>query len=236
MRALQNTFAAAVAAVLLLSPGMAQQSAQDRVPFPHIRVHGDAIITAAPDQAEVDIGVMTQAKTAQEAAAQNARQLEAVMQALRRTLGADAQFRTIGYTVHPIYHHPRDGRPLITGYTASNVVRVTTSVPQAGAAIDAAMQAGANQIHRLQFSLKDEAGIRAQALREAAVKARSKAEALAAGLNLRITRLLQVAETEPQVVHPVRELAMARADVATPIEPGTVEVRANVTLTVEVAQ
>ena len=61
------------------------------------------------------------------------------------------------------------------------------------------------------------------------------AESIAAALNLRIVRVLSVSESSPVVV-PVHGVAYARAESAsTPIEPGTLEVRANVSLVVEIA-
>jgi uncharacterized protein YggE len=52
-----------------------------------------------------------------------------------------------------------------------------------------------------------------------------------------VTRILSVSETSSPV-YPVRDVAFARAETAasTPIEPGTIEVKATVTLTVEIAQ
>lgn len=91
-------------------------------------------------------------------------------------------------------------------------------------------------IQALRFELKDEQAVRAQALRQAASRARSKADALASALNLQIVRVLSVSEAGGPVVVPMREamLARASADPATPIEPGTIEVRATVNLVVEV--
>jgi uncharacterized protein YggE len=100
--------------------------------------------------------------------------------------------------------------------------------------IDTASQAGANRIQNLRFTLRNEAAVQTQALREAAQQARRKADALASSLNLNIVRVLSVEETSPVVV-PVRDVMFARTEAAsTPIEPGTIEVRATVTLTVEI--
>jgi uncharacterized protein len=51
---------------------------------------GTATVSAKPDQAKLDIGVVTQAATAQDAAAQNATQVDAVLAQLRAILGAAA--------------------------------------------------------------------------------------------------------------------------------------------------
>ncbi len=229
-------------AALLVPPGAgaAAQDTPERAPRPLIRVTGEATVSAKPDQAQIDIGVVTQAPTAQAAATQNAQQLEAVLAELRMALGPTANVKTTSYSLHPNYRYPREGGPpTITGYTATNVVQVRLDdLTGAGRVVDLAMKSGANQINRLQFTLKDEQPVRLEALRDAATKARSQAGALAAALGLKIVRVLSVAEGEPVVVRPIPVAAMraAGAGAATPVEPGTIDVRATVTLEVEVAQ
>lgn len=204
-----------------------------------IQTTGEATVSAPPDRARLDIGVTTQAATSQAAAEQNAQKLAATLARLRGVLGQNADIRTIAYSLNPVYRYPREGgQPTITGYTATNIVRATIDdLTLVGRVIDAATQAGANQIQQLQFTLKDEQRVQAQALKEAAVKARQKAEAIADALNLRVLRIVTVSEGGQTVV-PVREVAMAArvADAVqtTPIEAGTIEIRASIGLVVEV--
>lgn len=205
---------------------------------PSIQASGEGRATAAPDQAQIDVGVVTQASTSQAAVEQNARQVDATLTRLRGVLGAGADIKTISYTVQPNYRYPREGgEPTITGYTATNIVRATISdLTQVGRVIDAAAQGGSNRIQNLRFTLKNERPIQAEALREAAANARAKVDTLASALGLRIVRVLSVTESGPTMV-PLREVSFARSDAAaTPIEPGTIEVRATVSITVEVAQ
>jgi uncharacterized protein len=215
------------------------QDGPDRNPRPSIRATGEAIVTAKPDQAQIDLGVVTQAQNAQDAASQNAQRLEAVISALRKALGQGTDIKSVGYSLSPNYRYPeRGGQPTITGYTASNIIQVkTTDLAQVGKVIDTAIQAGANNIQALRFMLKDEQAARTQALREAALKARAKADALASALGLKIQRVLFVEESAQSAPIPIYARAAMEASVAqTPVEPGTIDVRATVTLTVEVTQ
>jgi uncharacterized protein YggE len=148
--------------------------------------------------------------------------------------------KTVSYSLSPNYqYHSSGGEPTITGYTALNVVQVTLDdLGRIGDVIDAATRAGANRVQGIQFTLRDQDAVRAEALREAATRARAEAEVLAAALNLKVLRVLTVEEASPQII-PVRaHMAVARtasaAEVATPVEAGTLELSANVTLTVEV--
>ena len=231
-----------VAVLGLVPTGGWAQEPGDKSYRPTIRVGGEATINAKPDQAELALGVVTQATTGQAAAAQNAQKLDAVLAQLRKVLGSGAEIKTLGYSLTPNYRYPKEGgQPSISGYTASNVVEVKTGdLAQVGKLIDAATQSGANTVQSLRFTLKDEQAAMAQALRAAAVKARAKADTLAAALGVKIVRVLHVDEGG-QPVRPVFAEAMtmrASAESAppTPVEPGTIEVQATVALTVEIAQ
>jgi uncharacterized protein YggE len=120
-----------------------------------------------------------------------------------------------------------------------NVVQVTLDdLGKIGTVIDSATLAGANHLQGIQFTLRDQDAVRAEALRQAATRARAEAEVLAAALGLKVVRVLSAEENSPRVV-PVRaymgapRAAMATAT-ATPVEAGTLDVTADVMLTVEV--
>ena len=213
------------------------QPAQDKTGRPYIRATGEATVSAKPDRAKLDIGVVTEAANAQNAAAQNATQTESMVAALRRSLGQAAEIRTSGYSLTPNFHYPKDGgQPTLSGYTASNTVEIVTNdLANVGKVIDAGTQAGANNVRGLEFQLKDEALVRAQALSEASRKARAAAEAMAAALGLKVVRVLSAEEGgQPQVIRPMA-MAMKVAASPTPIESGNIQVQASVTVTVEVA-
>ena len=228
--------------IIAISHGVAlAQEPVDRMARPAVRASAEAVLVVKPDQAQLDVGVVTQAPTAKAAADENARKVDLMLDALRKLLGQDADIKTISYALTPNYIYPREGgQPRISGYSASNIVQIKTSdLKQVGEIIDAAYQSGANSIHSLQFNLKNDEAVRAQALREAAAKAKAKTEAIASALGLRIIRVLFAEESGPVVrpVYAAMEMADAKAaNVQTPVEPGTIEVRAIVTLTVEVGQ
>jgi uncharacterized protein YggE len=230
-----------IAAVVLLFTSTVDAQQRDSRPRPRsITVSGEATISAEPDQAQIDIGVVTQARTAPEASKENADRLSRVLAEVKKLLGKSDEVKTSGYSLTPNYRYPQGGKPEIIGYNASNTVRIkTTSLDQVGRLIDAAMQAGANNINRLMFTLKDEQAAQLDALRAASAKAKVKAEAIAAALGLRIIAISAVTEGE-RTIQPVFRQAMAArgealAAAPTPVEPGTVEIRSAVTLTAEVS-
>src|SRR3989440_8621042 len=220
-----------LACAVAVAPARAHPSPAS--PVSSIRVTGDAKVTARPDRVQIDIGVSTRAAQSQEAASQNAREVDAVLAAVRKATPA-AVLKTISYSLNPTYqYHPKGEEPTITGYTAVNVVQVTLDdLAKIGTVIDSATQAGANHVQGIQFTLRDQDAVRAEALRQAATRARAEAEVLAAALGLKVVRVLAVEENSPRVL-PVRAYmgaprTMVTAAAPTAVEAGTLDVTADV--------
>ena len=222
---------------LALAPLVASGQSGKEVPAT-IRVSGEAMVTAKPDQADINIGVVTQAPSADDAAAQNAKETTAVLSSLRELLGQMADIKTLNYSLTPLQRFPPNGgTPTITGYSVSNTVHVRTeNLAIVGKIIDTVTKSGANNIQGVQFTLRDDQSTRAQALRQASQQARANSDVLAAALGLHVVRIATVDATPPSI-RPVDmvPLGARAAAVATPIEAGSVEVHASVVLTLEVA-
>jgi len=220
----------------------AAQTGLDRPRVPSVTVSGETSLAADPDQAEIDLGVGTQARNAPDASRENAEKVSRVLAEVKKILDKADEVKTSGYALTPNYRYPsQGGRPEITGYTASNMLRIKmVRLENVGKVIDSAMQAGANNINRLVFTLKNEEAARLEALKQASAKAKAKAEAIAASLGLKIVKIISVTENERSFQPVFRQMA-ARAEVAaapapTPVEPGTVEVRSTVSLVAELSE
>jgi len=209
---------------------------------PYVQATGEATISAKPDQAVIEIGVVSQASNANAASTQNAKQTDAVLGELNSLLGRNKKMATTSYSVRPNFQYPKPGAaPTISGYTATNVVEVTLDdLAQVTKVIDTAMQAGANVVQKLQYRLKNPNGVRAQALREAAEQAKLSAEAIAGGLGLKVIRVLSVEEVVPEEGFAMYKKAAPPAPTTsvppTPLEIGTIEVGVNVIIRVEIGQ
>jgi uncharacterized protein len=229
-------------AVALLACTVSQVNGQQITsPLSSIRVTADATVTAKPERAQIDVGVLTQEKQSQNAVTQNAKQIENVLAALHRLLGPDADIKTINYTLSPDYQYrPIGGKASVSSYTAMNVVRVTVDdLERVGSIIDTATQAGANHVESVRFTVRDPQVLHSQAIREAALKARANADALASALNLKITRTLTVEESGESSAGPpdvsVLESLGTGGPAPTPIQSGSFVITATVALTVEVS-
>jgi uncharacterized protein YggE len=205
----------------------------------YVQAMGEATVSVKPDQAIIDIGVVTQGATAVSAAAQNSKDTDAVFADLRKILAGSQQLKTTSYSVRPNYQYPKPGaQPTVASYIATNVVEVTLNdLTQVGKVIDAALQSGANNIQKLQFGLKNAQAARSQALQEAAAQAKASVEAIAAGLGVHVLRVLSAEETAAEDFGMAKKAPapLAIAAPTTQVEAGTIEVNVTVTLKVEVA-
>jgi uncharacterized protein YggE len=204
-----------------------------------VNVVGDSIIQAQPDTAIVQIGVVTQARNALDAQQQNATKTDAVIRALKAA-AAGAEVKTSGYSLQPQRVYKENQPPTITGYEARNSVTVTTGdLNKVGAIIDAAAQAGSNDVAGISFTLRQDRPARDRALSEATREAVSKAQVIAQALGGRVVRIVEVQEEgfqqRPPMPYQTETFAM-KAGVAaqTPIEVGALDITSRVQLIAEV--
>ena len=136
---------------------------------------------------KVDIGVTTTATTAQDASAQNATQMTAVLNQIRQVLGPAADIKTIGYSITPNYRTASGQPPVLTGYTATNTVEVTAGDSASIVkVIDSVSPVGATNIQSLRFSIADDTPLRLQALSAGGEAGDGHAQAIAGGLGLKV--------------------------------------------------
>lgn len=220
-------------------PASAQPpGSQGRPERPTVTVQGSAEVAVPPDQAVVRLGVLAEGATAAEAQEQVNATMQRLLEAVTRRNVPERAIRTEDLSLYPVYGEtapvPRQGRPAeprIVGYRASNVVSVELEDLEAiGGVIDAGIEAGANQLQGIQFRVRDNAAARADALRRAVDDARGQAEALAQAMGMRLDGVSQAIAGGGSVAPPMPMLRMAEA-ASTPVQPGEVQISANVTIT-----
>jgi uncharacterized protein YggE len=218
------------AVVVLLAGAGAGGAASSAVAQHSIVVTGSGSVSTVPDRAQLSFGVSSNAKTASAALRANAAEMTKVIAAVKSQGIAAADIRTEFVSLSPRYSPNGED---IVGYSASNSVGVTLrNLDKAGGLIDAAVDAGANQINGPNLVRSDANGLYRQALRAAISNARAKAQTIAKASGLALRRITDVVESGgPQ---PLPQAAKSTADVSTPIEPGTQLVEATVTVTFSV--
>jgi uncharacterized protein YggE len=174
---------AILALSVLAAPALAQ------VPPPAISVTGEATVSVAPDQAMIDGGVTSDAKTAREAAEANNAAMAKVLAALKGAGLNDKDTQTSRLSLQPKYAADRaSGAPAtVNGYRASNRVTIKVrDVSKVAGVIDTLVGAGANEIGGINFVVSQASKALDEAREKAIADARRKADiyAKAAGVTL----------------------------------------------------
>src|SRR3954466_3930681 len=153
-----------------------------------ITVTGNGTVDATPDRASFDFGVTTNGPTAAAALSRNASEARAIIAALKKAGIGSSDIQTTQVSLWP---QTSSNGTRITGYQASNSVHVTAALGKAGALVDAAVRAGANNVGGPNLDTADKSGLYDEALKRAIGDAKGKAQAIAAGAGLTLGALVK---------------------------------------------
>jgi uncharacterized protein len=200
-----------------------------------IVVSGTGRVAVQPDVADLRLGVTVMKPTVEGARAEAAATMGAILAAVDAAGVARVDVRTAMLSVQPRYDYRDDRAPALTGYEIANLVEVSVrDLTRLGEIVDATLGAGATSLDSLTFRVADPAPAERQARVLAMTEARSRADVLAEAAGLTIAGVSDIVEGSP--VQPPIPVAKAErmalaADVATPVEAGTLEVSVSVTVT-----
>lgn len=195
-----------------------------------ITAQGAASVASIPDRAELSFGVESQGQTAKAALAANAAEMRRVIAAVKAAGGTG--IRTQSVSLSPRY----DEQNQVQGFVATNSVSATIrEIAKAGALIDAAVDAGANQVYGPSLARGDQGELYRDALKAAVADARASAQALAAASNLALGRITSIVEGGGSAPQPYAVADKAMEAGSTPIEPGTQQTTATVSVTFAVS-
>ncbi|WP_135305328.1 SIMPL domain-containing protein [Haloarcula amylovorans] len=200
-----------------------------------VSVSADATVERAPDRATVTVAAVGRGETAAAARNNLSGDADAVQQALE---DAGANVTSSRFSIHPEYERTETGREQV-GYVAVHTVEAETSdVDSVGSLVDVAVDAGADRVDGITYSLSEETrqDARQEALTTAMDRARTDAETVAAaeGRSVDGVATIQTSDSGRYVVR--AEMATADAGSAggsTVISPGPVTVDAAVQVTYE---
>jgi uncharacterized protein len=189
-----------------------------------VSVSGVGRATLAPDRASFSVGVQSMAPTVAAAVQENNTRVAAVVGAMRKLGATDAEIRTAHVSIYPQQDHQQGREPRILGYQVSNTVTVTRNNPaEVGKFLQAAVDAGANTVSGVNFTVSDPARGREGALQAAFGDARAKAEVLAKAAGRTVGRAIAITEgtaLEPPPRPYMARTAMMEAKADMVVEPG----------------
>lgn len=245
-----KTIAARASGIAILSAGLAMFAASALAadmkappPMPRlITVSGQGEASAAPDQAEISAGVVTQGATAADALAANSRAMTDVFDTLKKAGIPEKSIQTSNFNVSPQYtpYKPDSTEPpRIVGYQVSNNVTVKVSdLKKLGPDLDALVSSGANQVSGVSFSIHDTKALAEEARAEAVKDAMAHAQTYAKAAGLELGRVMAVSEGGGEGPRPMvyNMLAQAKPMAAPPppMAEGEQTIVADVTMTFEI--
>lgn len=200
-----------------------------------LHVTGSAVVTGDPDVAYITIGVETRDLSAEIAAEDNANRMARVFSALKALGLTDKELATSGYNVYSssqVQNRGTQEEVTITTYHVQNRINVTAKdLASIGQIIDAAVTAGANQVHGVRFDIEDKQAMQLQALASAVEQGMAKARVMAQSAGVTLGGLVAMNENYGSYAPVVSTMALrGDASMATTISPGDVEVSAAVNL------
>lgn len=222
----------ALLAACMSIPARAEEKTMERT----VTVSATGSVSAAPDNATIQTGVSSEAKTAREALSKNSAAMNKVIGELKG-LGVDTKdIQTTQFNIEPIHTYPKEGAPpQISGYRAHNMVAVKVrDLDKLGGILDQLIAAGANQMHGITFDVSKAEALKDEARKDAMANALRRARLFAQAAGAEIGEIVQIAEDvsftgpRPGVFHQARA---AMAAEAAPIERGEQALEARVTAT-----
>jgi uncharacterized protein YggE len=223
--------AAITAGTLLAAPALAQV-----IPPAMISVTGEATVSAAPDLAQIDGGVTTEAKTAREASEANNAAMGRVLLALKGAGIEEKDFQTSRLSLQPQSAPNRPGPSAIVSYRASNRVTIRLrDVTKVANVIDTLVGAGANDIGGISFTVSQASKLLDEARERAIADARRKAEIYAKAADVTLGSPLSISEEGSPGPMPYRKMSAGMAASA-PVAPGEETLQVNISVSWAIKQ
>jgi uncharacterized protein YggE len=194
MRARWGPFLVLTVCIALLGSAQMARAARDGA-LPYIEVAGHGSAEAVPDEATFSAGVQARAVQAKDALAQANEVVRRLIEQLKGAGVAERDLSTTSFNVRPIYERNRNNETnRITGYQVDNqlLVRVRDG-DRLGGLLDLAIEAGANQVNQVRFTVSDPVAAHGVARAQAMADARRRADQLAslAGVKVSGVRIIE---------------------------------------------
>jgi uncharacterized protein YggE len=198
-----------------------------------LTVSGNGKVTVVPDVARVYLGVTLTKPTVKEARDAAAKAMTDVLAAIKGLGIADADLQTTGLSLSARYANGSSTK--IVGYVISEQVQVTIrNLDKAGDVVDAATAKGATDVNGISFELADPAKALDDARAAAVTAAHTSGLAMASAAHVTLGAVISISDASaPGPIYYGAATAAPMADVKTPVQPGTQDVSAVVTVVFE---
>ncbi len=229
------------------------QVVKNQKPANTITVSADGKVSAVPDLAVVNIGVMTQGAAATDVKNQNNDKVNKVIAFIKQQGIADGDITTSQISLYPQQSYPvvvpgaaeANNAPKIIGYQGDQTVTVKVHGVNKDQSVlekilDGAVNAGANEVQGLSFAFNDPNALQQQARKLAIDNAKTKAQELAKEAGLNLGKVVSISESNAATPLPYAlnaPLGMgggAAKSIAPDIQPGSQDITESMSVTFEV--
>jgi uncharacterized protein YggE len=192
-------------------------------------VTGKGQVTVNPDLAVIHLGVLTTGSNVTEAQSENARISQNVLESLRQ-LGI-TEISTYQYQIEKVYEY-ENGNRIDRGYSVRNIFEIRMeNMGLVGTAIDTAVYHGANIVESINFEVSDPDNFYQQALNLAVKNAFQKARTISGGIRIMLDPIpVRIIENTAVPIPYSPNIALREGAYTTPIEPGSKQIEASVTV------
>ncbi|NQU77110.1 SIMPL domain-containing protein [Candidatus Falkowbacteria bacterium] len=205
-----------------------------------ITISAEGKVTAIPDIATFNIGIITENKDVAIAQKENTEKMNAIIEELKKLDVDKEDIKTTVYNIYPRYNY-NQGRQTLRGYEVNQSVQVKIrDLDKVGETIGKAGDLGANNVSGLNFTIDEPETLRQQAREQALKKAKEKAESLAKVAGVKLGKLVTFSESGSPSAYPLYGLDFAESDSvgrgggSPEIESGSLDITVTVSVSYEV--
>lgn len=214
-----------------------------------VSVSASGTVSVVPDMAEIAFSIVTEGEDAQAAQEENTGKVDSVLKALKDLGVKEESIMTSDYSISPEYDYDQDPAKL-TGYQVRTSLTVSDQkIGDSGRILSAAVDAGVNDVSGVTYTCSTYDQKYQQALEKAMDAAKEKAETLAAASGLKPGLPLDIQEGyqdtsaryQPSADDYDSDMIMMSKTAsdessAVSMNPGSMEIKASVSVTYELIQ
>jgi uncharacterized protein len=224
-------------AALSVRTGPVAGAPTDTTPAAHtITVSANGKVTVVPDVARLNLGVTITRSTVKAARADAAKSMTGIIAAVKAQGVADKDIQTTNLSLYPQYGS--GSAPKVVGYQISEQIEITVrDLDKAGDVVDTATAKGATDVNGISFDFADPVKVQNDARAAAVTAARASAQAMAGAANVTLGAVVSITDSTPPspIFYGYGGMkAVPSADAATPVQPGTQDLTASVTVVFEI--
>jgi uncharacterized protein YggE len=222
---------------------LVSQNFKSHVPKNTLSMTGEGRVTAVPDLATVNVGVISKGTTAKEVSDDMSKKVNQITD-FASLQGIDLKdITTSNFNIYQSYDY-QTNKP--SGYQGNESLNIKIrgldkNSDKVGKILDGAVANGSNQIQGVSFAFDDPDNLKQQARIQAIDKAKQKAMDLAAASGLRLGKVVTISESSVTTPYPMpyaldsSKAGMGGGPVSTPdIQPGSQDITADMTVVFEI--